>query len=303
MEPFRRASGNVIPLARRLTAPARAIFALLLVTLVACGPEPSTGAPATGPSGSASRDGIIVTLTLDRAPLPSGTSSRALVTVVNSSSEPRLWQGGGCDFPATIAIDTAAEVTPPKGRLWQGTAGQFKGLLRPDPVSSRTGSYVDERFAHPTNVACPADLGVNSLGPGHRLMMTGVWDGQVNGVAAVAGAATVRATFPYLGRGAGQAAAVDPSDLSNAITVTLPVEVSPPPGRLLSPGEAIDAALTNPEFGAWLAKAGPMQAWDGVDMEVRDGVSVVILYSRGEAGRASVDRWTGAVSFEVRARP
>jgi hypothetical protein len=284
----------------------RAAVVMVLATVAACSGDASSGEPSvpSGPTGVMERDGVVVTLALERDPLPSGSSSRARVTVINTSTAPRRWQGGGCDLPATIEILTAAEVTPAEGRQWPGTAGQFKSLLRPNPGPSRVGTYLDERFAQPANsiVLCPANLGVNTLEPGQRVAMTGVWDGQVNGVAAVGGAATVRATFPYLGSAAGPGPNIDPSDLSHAIVVALSVDIAPPARPLLSPGEAIDGALANAEFAAWLTAAGPMAAWEGVDMEGRDGISVVILYVHGQAGRATVDRATGAVSFEVTPR-
>ncbi len=278
--------------------------ALALVLVVACAPAAPISPEPSGPAGEpvsavANRDGIVLTLALETATPRSGESSRAIVTVLNTSSEPRRWQGGGCDFPATISVETAGEVVPAAGRVWQGTAGQFKTLLAPQPGPSRLGSYIDERFAEPAKVACAADLRLNSLASGGTLTMNAIWDGQVNGVAATPGPATVTAVFPYLGRPAGGGDLVNPSDSANAIGVQVRVDVAGPADRLLSPGEAIDAALGDPGFVGFLVASGPMSAWDGVDLEARDGAYVVILLAGGRAGRASVDRHTGVVAFQL----
>jgi hypothetical protein len=282
----------------------RSVIAVLLVA--ACGPTPpfSPAPSAEGQPDSAGAvvDGLIVTLDVESSRPPSGRSSRAAVTVRNTSQEVRLWQGGGCDFVAVITIDTAAATEPARGRDWPGMAGLFKSLLRPNPGVSKVGAYLDERTVAGTLTICPASLGVNQLAPGATLTMRAIWDGQVNGVAAAPGAATVAAVFPYLGPDAGSGPNIDPSDLGHAIRVAVPVVVTPPDRPLLSPGEAIDAALADPAFSSFLMAAGPMAAWEGVDLESPEGAYVVILYVNHQAGRATVDRRTGSVSFEVRPR-
>jgi hypothetical protein len=264
-----------------------------------CGDATEPSPSLAGPAGQAQRDGVTVTFVLERSRLVAGSRARALVTVQNTTSADRLWQGGGCNDLASVWIDTAAEVTPPKGRPWPGTAGSFKNLLLSgQPGPSRQGSFVDVRFLDPTRIACPADLGINTLRPGQHLEMRLVWSGDVNGVPAPAGPATVHASFPYLGQGP----VADPTDVSRRIAVDLAVDVDPAPAPMMSPGEAIDAALADARFGAWVKAAGAMQMWDGVDMEAPDGAYVVILMVGGQSGRATVDRRTGAVAFESRPR-
>ena len=272
---------------------------LLAFVVMACGgdPAPSSAAPS-GPTATALRDGIQVSLTLDRATLPAVDRTLAVVTVENTGSARRLWQGGGCNFLASITIVTSALVAPPLGLSWNGIAGRFKDLLMPRPEPSKDGSFTDERFANAGRVGCPADLGVNTLEPGQRLEMHAIWSGEINGVVALPGPARVTASFPYLGPTAGPSAAANPQPIEAALDVV----VADNGVRLLSPGQAIDAALANPAFSGWLAAAGEMANWDGVDLESSGRAFVVILSVHAVDGRAIVDRVSGAVTFEQRPR-
>src|SRR4051794_4589286 len=69
--------------------------------------ESRSGPTADGPVGEATRDGITVTVSLDRAVLTATEPAFAVVTVENRSPEPRFWQGGRCNLPASVWIDSA----------------------------------------------------------------------------------------------------------------------------------------------------------------------------------------------------
>jgi hypothetical protein len=90
------------------------------------------------------------------------------------------------------------------------------------------------------------------------------------------------------------------ADSPQPIEASVSVDVVDTGVRLLSPAQVIDAALGNAEFGAWLARAGAMERWQGVDLESSGHVLVVILSVGDQQGRASVDRVSGAVTFEQR---
>jgi hypothetical protein len=261
-------------------------------------PDDPSATPA-GPTAIADRDGVRVTLTLDRATLPAGDRTLASVSVENGTLERRLWSGGGCNFLATITVATAAPVMPVAGRKWNGIAGSFKDLLLVPPEASSEGVFVDQRFAGAPHVACTMELSVNELSAGQRLEMLASWNGEVGGVTAAPGPARVTASFPYLGPAVGGDPLARPVQ---PIEASVDVVVADTSVRLLSPGEAIDAALGNPQFVDWLTASGPMRTWDGVDLEASGHTFVVILMAGGQQGRASVDRATGAVSFEQRAR-
>jgi len=86
------------------------------------------------------------------------------------------------------------------------------------------------------------------------------------------------------------------------IQAVIAVEVVDGGVRLLSPGQAIDAALANAGFAAWLASS-PQAQWQGVSLEPRGRTFDVILDSGTDRGTASVDRTTGVVTFTRRPSP
>jgi hypothetical protein len=271
--------------------------AVLITTLLAgCGTEqPSSVVPEVSlPPVTAARDGLLVTLAVERASLPAAARTWVSVSVINTSNEVRMWQGGGCNFLADIRIETATAVTPELGRVWKGLPGRFKQLVGPPTQASNRGSFIDERFVDQSGVACPADLRVNVISAGQRLQMKAAWDGEIEGVVAPSGPARIVASFPYLGP-AGKPDAPQP------IEATMGVDVIDQGVRLLSPGEAIDAALGNRDFADFLAAAG-MPDWSGVDIESHGHAYVVVLSLATIEGRATVDRQTGAVTFARRAR-
>lgn len=270
--------------------------AVLITTLLAgCGTEqPSSVVPEVSlPPVTAARDGLLVTLAVERASLPAAARTWVSVSVINTSNEVRMWQGGGCNFLADIRIETATAVTPELGRVWKGLPGRFKQLVGPPTQASNRGSFIDERFVDQSGVACPADLRVNVISAGQRLQMKAAWDGEIEGVVAPPGPARIVASFPYLGP-AGKPDAPQP------IEATMGVDVIDQGVRLLSPGEAIDAALGNRDFADFLAAAG-MPDWSGVDIESHGHAYVVVLSLATIEGRATVDRQSGAVTFATRA--
>lgn len=247
------------------------------------------------------RDGVRVTLSLERSPLPSAQRTRALVVIDNLSGNVRNWAGGGCGFPATVTIRTASDVHPDPGVEWPGAAGQFKRLASPGSDPSNDGPFIDERFADdPASLICPANLTINHLAPGQRLEMRAVWDGEIATVAAPAGPAVVDAEFPYLGE---VPEGVDPFDVAKPIIVTIDTEVVGAGIALLSANQIIDAALADERFAAWV-ESTPPRKWLGTDFVAHGATAAVILTltKKGVAtdGRLTVDRTTGRVlSFET----
>jgi len=280
------------------------------IGLAGCGadnPSP-TGGPASGepsivpgPVAMATRDGIRVTLTLERAPLPSTQRTRALIVVDNLSPEVRSWQGGGCDFLATVTVHTSVDVVPDPGRDWPGTAGRFKRLVSPGSDPADDGPFIDERFADaPERMFCPANIAVNRLEPGQRLQMRADWNGEIAYMAAPAGPATVSAEFPYLGQSEDS---VDPLGAAVPIVVSLDTKIVDTAVRFLSAGRVIDAALSDARFAAWLAE-GDATTWQEADFLTHGTTADVVLSLLEDdvstEGRATVDRETGVVlAFEV----
>src|SRR5258706_10606099 len=119
----------MVPTGRSLTRPPlrRCVAAAALVATLAsgCGSEQPSNvvADASPEPVTAARDGLLVTLSVDRSTLPAAGRTWVSVSVENTSSEVRLWRGGGCNPLADISIRTATTVAPEPGRSWDGLAG------------------------------------------------------------------------------------------------------------------------------------------------------------------------------------
>jgi hypothetical protein len=249
-----------------------------------------------GPATTVVRDGVAVTLSLERGQLPAGDRTWALVIVENRSPVDVIYRGGGCDFLADLGIEVAVPVAAAAGLEWEGAAGDFKRLAGGPPEAARLGAFLEASFVDDQAVACTSDLGVNELAAGQRLEMRAAWNGEISGTVAPPGAATVTARFPYLGRPQHGA---DPFARDVApIVARVVVTVVDTGIRVISPNEAIDAALGDARFAAWL-NAEPMPRWQGVGVEVKDGNYVVTLSRLIDGvpvdGQVTVDRATGRV--------
>lgn len=278
-------------------------IALLVASVVGgCADAPVGPRAIAGPSAIAARDGLVVALALEHAPFVAGEPVQANITVTNTAIQARHYEGGGCNFLASVTIETAAVPKPDPGRSWDGLAGRFKSIATGGDGPGPAGQFLDESVAHGQPVFCPADLGANEIKPGERLEMHALWSGEVLQVVAPAGPARVIASFPYLGLpDGGEMVGRRPQPIEAVIAV----DVVDRGLRLLSPGLAADAALADPAFAAWVAST-PMAAWQGVSIEQKGHAFDVILTidQAGTAvdGVATVDRTSGAVTFTKRNR-
>ena len=283
----------------------RAALVLVPFLLAACGgtasPSPVPGSPDPGspepqPIAVAHHDGVRVTLSLDGAPLLSGQRSWATVTVENLLPVAILWQGGGCDFVATITASLDPPVRPDPGRAWDGLAARFKELAGGGVDPLAVTAFMDERFVDKGQVACTADLRINELEPGGRLVMRAAWDGEAGGVPVGARRTTITASFPYMGPKAGG----DPFAAElRPIESKLQVAVVDGGVHRVSPAQAIDAALGDARFAQWLASSD-FATWQGVGIEVDGGsygVGLTVLVNGAPVtGKAIVDRGSGLVT-------
>ena len=272
---------------------------LLALAIAACGgalaPSPSPTAPPPGPVQIAERDGLRLTLAVELAELPIAGRTWVTVTVENRGAGVALWQGGGCEVPASVTIEVAAPVRPNPGREWAGLPAQFKELLWTPGGDSNVGYFQDERFLEAGGMlACPANLAVNELASGERLEHRAAWDGDIGSAAPPAGLARIKASFPYMGQkrpGADPfAAPVQPLEVGAAVAV-----VDRGLG-LISVGQAIDVALSDDRFVRWIS-ALPMENWQGVELRFGPNEYVVIqsLLVNGVLtdARVTVDRHSG----------
>jgi hypothetical protein len=284
------------------------LSALLLVGLVAAcaGPPPLTASgdpPAEPIEASAARDGVAVTLAVDRARVTPGGDVVATVSVRNVGPGVVTWQGGGCELQGQFSFTPATSVpAAPIGHVWDGDKNLIKQLALPDAYAVRLPA--PQELAH-IDVAfgCTADLAFNELEPGEEAHATVVWVAStVAGSPAPAGDYFVAVSFPYVGRDV-----VDPlldldalvvKPIAARLVVTVEDGPSTPPA-----GEAMDAVFADAAFTAWL-KNHPSRSWDSTAIRYVDDAWVVeVRYPPGRMLSARHDPTTGAVSLSEGSAP
>jgi hypothetical protein len=228
--------------------------------------EPSPPAPSTlrSPSPTAppdlarvaveERDGIRVQIELQRNPLPAGEPSWVKLRVTNEGGTDVTWFHDGCAEP--VSVDAVSEVAWPMGEEHQEQAAMFKtyslgGHMAAAPDPHGWLAFVRKERLHAGPSGC-ADIGISeTIEPGETLRSTRWWSGftALNRALPPAGPAKIRGFAAYYWRGE------QPSDITNqAIELELDAWiVSEAAADRLSPAQAIDAALTDPDFAAYVA--------------------------------------------------
>jgi len=267
---------------------------------------PSTDAPATPPADpgtesptellvdSVTRDGVRVTLTLEGEPR-TAAASWARILIENLGARGVRWAGGGCGDPGDIAIDFRAAFAA--GRAWPGLLGRFKVLALGGGrfQNPAAGRYMGEALFGRSDVACPDDLRIETLRAGAALSLRAGWTGLfgVPGVPAPTGPAVVTGSFPFIG-----IAGVVGRDVTDvrAIEVPIPTTIAGAADRPapLSPALAIDAALGDPQFAAWV-QAVPESSWINPSVDLADGAWTIGLFRNGPNGELDL---FGAVTVD-----
>lgn len=252
--------------------------ALPAMILAACSAAPPSTGPSTVPSAApsaarvvatATRDDVRVTLTLDGPPR-ADAPSWATLRIENLGGAGVRWAGGGCGDPGSIGIDLRPAFAP--GREWPGLLGRFKtlglGLDNGRFANPASAGYIaEDRFGK--QVACPASLSLLTLAPGAVLEMRAGWDGRIGdpGQPAPSGPAIVSGAFEFIGI---------VGTVANDVFETKPIQVrieTTVEGKAaasLSPALAIDAALADPQFAAWV-QAAPEATWINPSIDLVGG--------------------------------
>jgi hypothetical protein len=209
----------------------------------------------------------------------SGAPSSARVTVENLGLRPVTYANAPCRVPADIGIDVRPAFDP--GREWTGRLGRFKAAaLRAEGQNPASAGYVEQgvlEHAATNTILCPASFSTAQLDAAAILEMHATWDGQVAGAPAPTGAASVSASFGFMG----YAGEVAPDAMATRpIVVKLATEVHGDGSRArLAPGLAIDAALADPEFSA-VVLAAPEDTWVNPAIGVIEGNWWISLFRR-----------------------
>jgi hypothetical protein len=209
----------------------------------------------------------LVTIRLDRNPMPAGEPTWITTSVENTGQDAVSWFHDGCANP--VGVWGQVEARWREGLQMIGDPAQFKryalglslDLEGPAPIYIQ---FVPEDRVGRGSVGC-ADIGItDEIAPGEVLERRQQWNGQAAGALGLAPAGPVRldALFGYYWR----ASEAQPDEIiDRTIEVSLDAWVDPgKPEVHLDPPEVIDIALTDPQFAAWFAErdfANGVQDW------------------------------------------
>jgi hypothetical protein len=201
------------------------------------------------------RDGIRVTVTLERNPLPAGEPTWADLGATNVGTDAVSWLHDACATPAGLGGEMVAKWRP--GAAQQGNAKVFKDLaLRQRALENGLIqiSFTPEPFIGRGSYAC-ADIGITeSIAPGERRQVRAQWNGMAHASLGPppTGLVTLRAWAGYYWR------TIDGDPPEGGVS---PIEFEMPAwisggkdGALLDPPEVVDAALVDAAFVDWLGR-------------------------------------------------
>ena len=279
-------------------------------------PAPTPTAPPTTPvptlpadlgrEAVAQQDGIKVTITLERNPLPAGVPTMVTATVQNLGETTLHWFSDGCE--TLVSVRGSMDGAPWRlGADQDGVAGAFKG-----EALGTYGNYPLEppqlRFRPPDMLVSGSygcgDIGItHDIKPGKTKTATYAWDGQAYSRwgSPTSGPVTLTGTFDGYWRGDGE---MPEYDTLGQITLTLDSWVIGGAGpEDLSPPAVIDAALADAVFTGYLETIGAEGLGSGHSAFARyrteTGRWEVGVITWSDAGNTirlvEVDRRTGAI--------
>lgn len=250
----------------------------IAVAVAACGGWRSSSPAASATAASATEGSVRTTLMLEGPPR-TGAPSWASMTVENVGDRGIRWAGGGCGDPGGIFIDLRG-VFPPGRADWPEPLATFKrDTLGPGQTNHVFSLGYEAEARWGTNIACTADLRIETLASGAVLSMRAGWDGTYEGRPVPTGPVTVEAAFPVIGV---EGVVPDSAYESHPVGVSIPTMIAGGAGEsVLAPALAIDAALADPEFAAWVSGHQP-DRWVNPDLaRIGDTWQVGLFKTRG----------------------
>jgi hypothetical protein len=231
-------------------------------------------------------------------PLYAGNQVSALTTIQNTGTTALHWLNDGCDTNAWISAEVASK--------WRESTLEVSAELAPYRQWLRDAAYVDEPirivfdrgFRSSRFTGC-ADLGIGKeLAPGRKVTQEAIWDGSAAwslGLPPTA-PATITAHFDRWSRNEKR------DDHGKPLEVSIDSWIlNGRPEDMLSPAEAIDAALKDERLTSWLITRPLHDSADAIAQYDRDlGLWAVGLLTYRDEGdpilhAAFLDPITGEV--------
>ena len=235
---------------------------------------PSTGeSPPTAYVGEA--DGLTLTVSLDRPVVAPGEVVTFTPTLKNETREPVdysvPWCGGGASVTALVDLPQG-----PVGKTWSGIAQTFKDYVLTEGLGPRgappTLPVKVEAFADP----CRDGQFEAILAPGESVTSSLPWKAEIiGGVKALAGSVPFTVTASYDRQN--DPPSREPGGISSMfvpiykqLVVSGAFEVVGEGPALVSPGEVVDAVLSNKKYAKWLGDQ-PRATWSNVNLFLAPG--------------------------------
>jgi hypothetical protein len=217
-----------------------------LFALSGCGSTTTPAPSLNGPSAVVTRNGVKLSLKLDRAVYKKDQPVWADVLIENTGSDPVLWVGGGCAVGAHVTVQAAnAPGVTPADAAAAKLRQRWQEEYRRDEQQRFTDESELEAQKKGLSRACTTDVRNEELKPGASIHYRGAWDQQLsyypNKLLASPGRYTVEATFPM-----GSYKALDP------VAVRAEVELAGDRPKLIDRIQALDAALADTRVMDWL---------------------------------------------------
>lgn len=199
------------------------------------------------------RDRIRVRIELERNPLPAGERSWVKVSVTNRGKSDVTWYHDGCALP--VIVYGASQVAWPMGSGQPPQGLKFKTYALGGHIAEVPSPYGTIQFVRKERLAkgrsgC-ADIGIaDTIEPGRSVRQTLWWSGFTgkNWALPPTGPATIAGFAGYYWRGADEPEAIEEA----AMELQLEAWISDGGDHLLSPAQAVDAALADPAFATYL---------------------------------------------------
>ena len=231
--------------------------------------------PSAGTTFAADDDGLRLVAEFDRLAVDGGDTVTIRLTLQNDRSVAAVFEEP-CGL-TTMAVDVPLPLEP-LGKEWDGIAGEFKtyaleqsqGTPMESSIRKPPPTYAKAKPCHAPTTTDEAGLTTSSLAAGGTYETELTWSAEiVKGVAAAPGDAPFTIQVRHNLQPAGNGLIT-----FDMLEVRGTIAIAGGGTQAISPGLALDAALGDKAFAAWLAKQ-PRRSWENANLFLQPGAIAV----------------------------